>query len=134
MIVVIALWHERGGCAADDRSVDLGGPSAYRLGIRLNSAVARTGGLVATALLGSVLAADGDLLLPACHVAMGVGAFICVAASLSALTLLDRNRPGAIELISGARKKTSLTNLEIFSTDSNSPSDTGFALVRFIPR
>jgi EmrB/QacA subfamily drug resistance transporter len=59
----------------------------------LNSAVARTGGLVATALLGSVLAADGDLLLPACHVAMGVGAFICVAASLSALTLLDRNRP-----------------------------------------
>ena len=59
----------------------------------LNSAVARTGGLVATALLGSVLAAEGTLLLPAYHIAMGVGAFLCAAASLSALTLLDRNRP-----------------------------------------
>ena len=58
----------------------------------LNSAVARTGGLVATALLGSVLAAEGDRLLTAYHVAMGVGAFLCAVASLSALTLLDRNR------------------------------------------
>jgi EmrB/QacA subfamily drug resistance transporter len=58
----------------------------------LNSAVARTGGLVATALLGSVLAAEGDLLLPAYHIAMGVAALICAAASLSALRLLDRNR------------------------------------------
>jgi EmrB/QacA subfamily drug resistance transporter len=56
----------------------------------LNSAVARTGGLVATALLGSVLAAEGDRLFPAYHAAMGVGAFMCAAASLSALTLLDR--------------------------------------------
>jgi len=56
----------------------------------INSAVARTGGLVATALLGSVLAAEGDLLLPAYHVAMGVGACICAAASLSASALLER--------------------------------------------
>jgi EmrB/QacA subfamily drug resistance transporter len=59
----------------------------------LNSAVARTGGLVATALLGSVLAAEGDRLLGAYHVAMGIGALICAAASLSAFTLLDRKRP-----------------------------------------
>jgi EmrB/QacA subfamily drug resistance transporter len=59
----------------------------------LNSAVARTGGLVATALLGSVLAAEGDRLLGAYHVAMGIGALICAAASLSAFMLLDRKRP-----------------------------------------
>jgi len=58
----------------------------------LNSAVARTGGLVATALLGSVLAAEGDRLLGAYHVAMGIGALICAAASLSAFALLDRKR------------------------------------------
>ena len=57
----------------------------------LNSAVARTGGLVATALLGSVLAAEGDRLLAAYHLAMGVGALLCAAAALSAMTLLDRN-------------------------------------------
>jgi EmrB/QacA subfamily drug resistance transporter len=58
----------------------------------LNSAVARTGGLVATALLGSVLAAQGDRLLAVYHVAMGIGALICAAASLSAFTLLDPKR------------------------------------------
>jgi len=57
----------------------------------LNSAVARTGGLIATALLGSVLAAEGGRLLVAYHVAMGIGALICIAASLSALTLLGGN-------------------------------------------
>ncbi len=59
----------------------------------INSAVARTGGLVATALLGSVLAAAGERLLVAYHIAMGVGALLCAAASLSAWTLLDRNGP-----------------------------------------
>lgn len=56
----------------------------------LNSAVARTGGLVATALLGSVLAAAGNQLVSAFHTAMLVGAVTCVAASLSAFALLDR--------------------------------------------
>jgi predicted MFS family arabinose efflux permease len=58
----------------------------------LNSAVARTGGLIATALLGSVLAAEGAQLLVAYHVAMVIGALICAAASLSALTLLEGKR------------------------------------------
>jgi EmrB/QacA subfamily drug resistance transporter len=57
----------------------------------LNSAVARTGGLVATALLGSVLAAAGDRLWSAYHLAMGVGAFTSAAAAFSAFALLDRN-------------------------------------------
>lgn len=58
----------------------------------INSAVARSGGLVATALLGSVLAAAGERLLMAFHIAMGIGALISAAASLSAFALLDRNR------------------------------------------
>ena len=56
----------------------------------LNSAVARTGGLIATALLGSVLAATGNQLLSAFHAAMMAGAAACAAASLSAFALLDR--------------------------------------------
>jgi MFS family permease len=56
----------------------------------LNSAVARTGGLVATALLGSVLAAEGHQLLLAFRTAMMVGAAACMAASLAAFGLLGR--------------------------------------------
>jgi EmrB/QacA subfamily drug resistance transporter len=56
-----------------------------------NSAVARTGGLVATALLGSALAAEGHLLLAAFHLAMVISAATCVAASLSAFALLARD-------------------------------------------
>jgi hypothetical protein len=52
--------------------------------------VARTGGLVATALLGSVLAATGNQLLTEFHTAMMIGAATCAAASLSAFALLDR--------------------------------------------
>jgi len=58
----------------------------------LNSAVARTGGLIATALLGSVLAAEGKQLLSQFHAAMTAGAVACAAASLAALSLLDRRR------------------------------------------
>jgi EmrB/QacA subfamily drug resistance transporter len=56
----------------------------------LNSAVARTGGLVATALLGAVLAAEGQELWAAFHIAMLVGAATCAAAALSAFGLIDR--------------------------------------------
>ena len=52
-----------------------------------NSAVARTGGLIATALLGSVLV-PGTALLGAFHVAMFACALACVAASASAYFLL----------------------------------------------
>lgn len=56
----------------------------------LNSAVARTGGLIATALLGAVLAAQGDELWAAFHTAMLVGAATCVAATLSVFAVRDR--------------------------------------------
>jgi len=54
----------------------------------LNSAVARTGGLIATALLGAVLAASGSRLLLAFHVAAVAGAVTALAASLSALIFI----------------------------------------------
>ena len=53
-----------------------------------NSAVARTGGLVATALLGTVLAAHGPALLASFHAAMIAGAAACAAAAFSAFSLL----------------------------------------------
>ena len=53
-----------------------------------NSAVARTGGLVATALLGAVLAAKGEALIGPFHVAAVVGAAAALGASISAVTLI----------------------------------------------
>jgi EmrB/QacA subfamily drug resistance transporter len=50
-----------------------------------NSAVARTGGLVATALIGSVLSATGPALSGKFAIAAVVGAALCLAAALSAL-------------------------------------------------
>jgi EmrB/QacA subfamily drug resistance transporter len=55
-----------------------------------NSAVARTGGLVATALLGAVLAAEGDLLIRAFHIALIIGAASSITAALAAFMLVDR--------------------------------------------
>ena len=55
----------------------------------LNSAVARAGGLIATALLGSVLGARGSQLLSAFHIAMVIGAASCLAASASAFALIE---------------------------------------------
>ena len=53
-----------------------------------NSAVARTGGLIATALLGAVLASRGDRLFAGFHSAMFVAAIVAAAASGVALTML----------------------------------------------
>jgi len=53
-----------------------------------NSAVARTGGLIATALLGAVLASDGARLFSGFHMAMVVSAAVSVLAAMVALTML----------------------------------------------
>jgi MFS family permease len=55
-----------------------------------NSAIARTGGLIATALLGAVLAAEGTQLISAFHIALIVAALASVCASVSAFALVDR--------------------------------------------
>lgn len=53
-----------------------------------NSAVARTGGLIATALLGSVLASKGEQLFAGFHMAMFVSAGVAAVAAIVALTML----------------------------------------------
>ena len=58
-----------------------------------NSAVARTGGLLATALLGRVLAAHGLPLVRAFHWAMLTCAAACVLAAVSGYLLLRRTPP-----------------------------------------
>ena len=54
----------------------------------LNSAVARTGGLIATALLGAVLASEGAQLFAGFHMAMFVSGAVSAVASVVALTML----------------------------------------------
>jgi EmrB/QacA subfamily drug resistance transporter len=54
----------------------------------LNSAVARTGGLIATALAGAVIANEAARLLPAFHLAAIVGAAAAFASGLAALVTL----------------------------------------------
>jgi predicted MFS family arabinose efflux permease len=53
-----------------------------------NSAVARLGGLIATALLGSVLGEEGIALFASFHGAMFVSAAVAAAAGMVALTML----------------------------------------------
>lgn len=63
----------------------------------LNSAVARTGGLIATALLGGVLGATGEHLFAAFHQAAIACAVACAAAGLAAFLLLSGSyRPSSI--------------------------------------
>ncbi len=57
----------------------------------LNSAVARTGGLIATALVGTVLSARGAGLLVEFHLAALVGASACLLAALTAFCLVGRS-------------------------------------------
>jgi EmrB/QacA subfamily drug resistance transporter len=87
-VLVVALGLS--GAVAPLTTAVLGSVDARHTGSAsgLNSAVARTGGLVATALLGGVLSARGPALVAAFHVAMFVGALACAAASLSALVLI----------------------------------------------
>jgi EmrB/QacA subfamily drug resistance transporter len=58
----------------------------------LNSAVARTGGLLATAMVGFVFASHGIHLLHSFHLTMAVGAVVCWCAALSA-SVLVRGQP-----------------------------------------
>lgn len=57
-----------------------------------NSALARTGGLLATALLGSILSQRGDALAGAVSWASWFAAGACLVAGLAALLLLERHR------------------------------------------
>ena len=52
-----------------------------------NSAVARAGGLVATSLIGGILAARGSALIDAFHIAVVAIVMACIAAGASSLML-----------------------------------------------
>jgi EmrB/QacA subfamily drug resistance transporter len=56
----------------------------------INSAIARTGGLVTTALVGAVLSATGPALVGAFGMAALAGAALCVGAALAAYFLISR--------------------------------------------
>ena len=88
-VVVIALGMA--GAVAPLTTAVLSSVDARHTGSAsgLNSAVARTGGLVATALLGGVLAAQGAALVSQAHTAALLGAGLCLAAGLCAWLLLD---------------------------------------------
>ncbi|MDB5740327.1 MAG: transporter, partial [Alphaproteobacteria bacterium] len=53
-----------------------------------NSAIARTGGLIATALLGSVLGAEGTMLISGFHIAAIACAIACLASAATAFALI----------------------------------------------
>ena len=55
-----------------------------------NSAIARTGSLFATALLGAVLASRSGQLLASFHTAMVLGALACFGSALIAFAMLKR--------------------------------------------
>lgn len=60
-----------------------------------NSAVARTGGLIATALAGAVIGAKGSMLVANFGIAAAVGAGLALLAGLSAFATLEGKRPKA---------------------------------------
>lgn len=97
MILVIAAGLS--GAVAPLTTAVLGSVDARHSGSAsgLNSAVARTGGLIATALLGAVLAAHGARLIGVFHAAMMVGAVACLLAGISAFLLIPAKlqRPDA---------------------------------------
>ena len=58
----------------------------------LNSALARIGGLIATALIGGVIAAKGEALFGAFHVAVIACAAAALAAGIAAFVLVRRGK------------------------------------------
>ena len=89
-IVVIAIGMA--GAVAPLTTAVLASVDARHTGIAsgFNSAVARTGGLIATALAGVVIAQRGDALLAAFHGAAWVGAVLALASGAAAFTMLGR--------------------------------------------
>jgi EmrB/QacA subfamily drug resistance transporter len=62
----------------------------------LNSAIARTGGLLATALVGFVFASHGEGVLRSFHITMAIASVVCWGAALSALALIRGTRAGPL--------------------------------------
>ena len=91
-ILVISLGMA--GAVAPLTTAVLGAVDALHTGSAsgFNSAIARAGGLIGTALLGGGLAAKGDALVDGFHAAVMACAAACVAASASAFFLIPDKR------------------------------------------
>lgn len=87
---ILAISIGMAGAVAPLTTAVLGSVDARHTGSAsgLNSAVARSGGLLATALLGGVFSARGAALFGAFHVAVAFCALACLAAAASAFLLL----------------------------------------------
>jgi EmrB/QacA subfamily drug resistance transporter len=88
---VVVISAGMAGAVAPLTNAVLGAVDARHTGSAsgFNSAIARTGGLIATALLGGVLGARGGALVMGFHVAVLACAAGCVAASASAFFLIS---------------------------------------------
>ena len=91
-IVVVAVGMA--GAVAPLTNAVLGSVDARHTGAAsgLNSALARVGGLIATALIGGVIAANGEALFAAFHLAVIVGAIAALAAGVAAFLLVREGR------------------------------------------
>jgi EmrB/QacA subfamily drug resistance transporter len=96
-ILVIAIGMA--GVAAPLTTAVLSSVDGSHTGIAsgFNSAVARGGGLIATALLGAVLTAQGRALLPPFHLAMAVCAATALASSVCAFVWVRRDAAEATD-------------------------------------
>lgn len=85
------------GAVAPLTTAVLGAVDAQHTGVAsgFNSAVARCGGLIATALLGLLLSARGASLVAAFHLAALGAGVAALAAAVCAFVWLDRARPGS---------------------------------------
>jgi len=87
---MLAIALGMSGAVAPLTTAVLGAVDARHTGSAsgFNSAIARTGGLIATALLGGVLGAEGPALIGGFHAAIIACAIACVAASAAAFFLI----------------------------------------------
>jgi EmrB/QacA subfamily drug resistance transporter len=90
-VLVVAIGMA--GAVAPLTTAVMSSVDAHHVGVAngFNSAVARTGGLTATAALGTVLAARGEALVSAFRVAAWIGAGAALLASLAAAALIERS-------------------------------------------
>ncbi len=91
---ILVISFGMAGAVAPLTNAVLGAVDARHTGSAsgFNSAIARTGGLIATALLGGILSAEGDRLMTGFHAAAVVCALACAAASASAFFLITAER------------------------------------------
>lgn len=87
---IVVLSFGMAGAVAPLTTAVLGSVDARYTGTAsgFNSAVSRTGGMIATALVGAVIASHGAALLSSFRFAAGIGAGLALAAAASALLLL----------------------------------------------